>query len=186
MSNFFYVQKGQLFRCWRTLLGCCRKLMRICCQFCLIFIERNHGHPNSRGYALCASKGKTTIDFLNAWPPTTIPNFRSNPKGWTNLVSTMQSQNEQASQVAIPKRLQVSLLMTFTPDPSSIMHPDISSPLMMNFMAGLWWSMTIGLATDSMKCVAMANGSSLSVLASTDCLDYRTSFSNLFIDTMIW
>ena len=121
-----------------TLLRPLRKLRLLCCQFCFILAERNHGRPNSRGYAPGDSSERTTAEISNKWPPMTMDSFRSNPRGLTERVSAMRSQKGQFSQDVMPRVLHVALLMTFTPYPSSITHPWISVPCTRTLMTRLW------------------------------------------------
>ena len=78
-----------------ALVRALRKLRLLCCQFCLMLVERNHGRPNSRGYAPRDSSDKTTAEISNKWPPMTMASFRSNPRGLTKRVFTM-AQPERA------------------------------------------------------------------------------------------
>ena len=111
-----------------TLARPLRKLRLLCCQFCLMLAERNHGRPNSRGYAAGDSRDSTTVEISNRWPPTTMDSFRSNPSGHTERVSAIRSQKGQFSQDVMPRVVHVALLLTFTPDPPSTTHPCISVP----------------------------------------------------------
>ena len=75
----------------RILLRPRRKLMQLCCQFCFMLAECNHGLPSNIGYAPEASNASTTADISKRWPPTTIPNFRINPNGLIEWVSAIRS-----------------------------------------------------------------------------------------------
>ena len=120
------------------------KLRLLCYQFCLMLAARNHGLPNSRGYAPRDSRDSTTAEISNKWPPMTMDSFRSNPISLTERVSAMRSQKGQFSQDVMPRVVHVALLMTFTPDPSSIAHPCISVPCTRTLMTRLRWSIIVG------------------------------------------
>ena len=69
-----------------------------------------------------------TADTVNACPPKINSKFRIRLIGRTDRVSAIRSQNGHASQSVMPRRLHVVLLITFTLEPSSTMHPMISCP----------------------------------------------------------
>ena len=121
----------------------------------LVLFDRNHGYSKRKWYAPSASSDNTIAEISNVYPPTMISNTRMRPKGRTDRVLDIRSQNEQASQFWMPKRSHVLLLMMLTPDPPSIKHPGTSCPLMITVGAGLWWSITINPYVDSAKIVRL-------------------------------
>ena len=69
---------------------------------------------------------------------------RMNPVGRTELVSANLSQNGHGSQYLIPKVWHVRRLITFAPEPPSIIIPIISFPLIITVIVGLLVSTTTG------------------------------------------
>ena len=163
-----------------TLLRPLRKLRLLCCQFCLILAERNHGRPNSRGYAPGDSSDRTTAEISNRWPPMKTYSFRNNPRGLTERVSAMRSPNGQFSQDVMPRVLHVALLMTFTPDPPSITHPWILVPCTRTLITGLRWSMIVGprLVFVNKAGIALCGAYNRASIA---CRNRGTKFKSLFI-----
>ena len=83
-------------------------------------------------------------------------NFRNRPRGRTECVSAIRNQKGQFSHEVMPRLVHVALLMTFTPEPSSTTHSVIFVPCTRTFMAGFWWSMTVGPGLGFVKRVEMA------------------------------
>ena len=133
-----------------------QKLMLLCCHCCTMFAELYQGCPKRRGYARGASRASSIANILNMCPPTVIVNLRSSPNGLRDLESAMRSHNGHTSQLVMPRRLQVALLLIFSPEPPSTMHPGISCPCTRTFMAGLWWSTTTDPVVDSAKLAGIA------------------------------
>ena len=133
-----------------------RKLRWLCCQFCLILAERNHGRPSRRGYAPRASSASTTTQISNKCLLIMMDNFRKRPRGRTERVSAIRSQEGRFSYEVMLRLLQMALLMTFTPEPPSTTHPVISVPCTKTLIAGFWWSMTVGPWLGSIKRVGIA------------------------------
>ena len=76
----------------------------------------------------------------------------------TELVSAILSQNGHGSQSLIPKVSHVLSLMTFTPEPLSIMFQIISLPLIITMMVWVLVSTTIGPSSRSEKNVGVGSG----------------------------
>ena len=110
----------------------------------------------------------------------TMDSFRNNPRGLTDRVSAMRSQNGQFSQDVIPKDWHVALLMTFTPDPPSITHPWISVPCTRTLITGLLWSTSVGSGFVSVSSVGMAWSGACN-LASIACRNHGTRAKSLLI-----
>ena len=146
--------------------------------------ERNHGRPNSRGYAHGDSRDSTIVEILNRWPPTMMDSFRSSPRGRTERVSAICSQKGKFSQDVIPMVVHVALVITFTPDLPSTTHPCISVPCTKTLMAGLRWSMIVGPRLVSMKRVGMVLCGVCS-RASIACRNRGTKFKSLLIVSVI-
>ena len=128
-----------------------RKLIQLYFQLCLIFADRSQGLPSSIGYAPEVSRASITAEISKRCPLMMIPNFRIKPKGLTERVSAMRSQNGQASHSEIPNCAQVFALITFTPEPPSILHPATSCPCRNNLIARLLCSTTVGPSLISVK-----------------------------------
>ena len=104
----------------------------------------NHGRPNSKGYAPCTFSCNTTADIWKVCPPIVTSKSQMSPVGWTKLVSAILNQKGHGSQSWIPKVSHVLLLMTFTPEPPSIIVLMISLPLTIVGIDGLLVSTTAG------------------------------------------
>ena len=146
--------KACVLSCIRTLIFVQPRWKRIwlCYQFCLMLAERNHGHPSRRGYAPGASSPNTTAEISNRWPLMMFDNLCNSPRGLIECVSAILSQKGKFSHVVMPRLLHVALLMTFTPEPLSTMHPAISVPCTSTLIVGFWWSIIVGALEDSVKC----------------------------------
>ena len=110
--------------------------MWLCRKFYLMLAERNHDRPNGRGYGHGASSANMTTDISNRWPSMMIDNLRKSPRGLTARVSAILNQKGQLSHDVMPKLLHVALLMKFTPEPLSTIHPVISVPCTSTFIVG--------------------------------------------------
>ena len=158
-----------------------RKLMSLCCQFLLMLAVRNHGHPNRRGYAHGASSANTTTDISHTWPPMMIDNLHKSPRGLTERVSAILSQKGQLSHDVMPRLLHVALLMTFTPETPSTIHPVISVPCTNTFIARFWWSIISGPLDAFVKCDGMV----VSGVYNRDSMAYRKRSTRLRILLMV-
>ena len=93
-----------------------------------MFAVHNHGQPSKKGYEPGASNLKMTIDTVKACPPKVNSKFRIRPMGQTKHVSSMCNQNGDDSHSVMSSLEQVASIMTFTPDPPSIMLPETCCP----------------------------------------------------------
>ena len=122
---------------------------------CVVF---SHGRPNSKGYAPCTFNWNTIADIQKACPPIVTSNSRMSPVGRTKLVSAILNQKGHSSQSRIPKVSHVLLLITFTPEPLSIIVPAISLPLTITIIDGLLVSTTAGPSSRLEKNVGAGSG----------------------------
>ena len=106
------------------------------CQFCLICVVRSHGRPSSRGYAPCTFSCSTMADKRNMWPPIVTSRSWINPVGQTELVSAMRNQKGHGSHSWMPRLSHVRRLMTFTPNPPSMIVLAISLPFTITVIVG--------------------------------------------------
>ena len=97
-------------------------------------------------------------DMQKVCPPIVTSKSRMSPVGQTKLVSAIRNQKGHGSHSGMPKVSQVLLLMTFTPDPPSIIVPVISLPFTITVIVGLLVSTTAGPSSGLEKNVGVGAG----------------------------
>ena len=98
------------------------------------------------------------MDIRNTCPPIVMSKFRMSPVGRTELVSAIRSKNGHGSESLIPNVSHVRWLITFTPEPPSIIVLVISFPLIITIIVGLLMSTTTGPSSRLEKNVGAGSG----------------------------
>ena len=163
----------------RTLVFPHRKVIIFFCQFYLICAVTSHSCPSSRGYAPCTFSCNTKTDLRRACPPIVTSRSRISPVGRTELVSAIHNQKGHGSHSWMPRVSHVCLLMTFTPDPLSIIVPAISLPFTITVIVGLLLS---GLE----KNVGVGAGFGLMTVAWRSAVNRGTNWSRRANGSTIW
>ena len=101
-----------------------------------------------------------------------------NPVGRTELVSVIRNQKGHGSHSRMPKVSHVLLLMTFTPDPPSVIVLAISLPFTITVIAGLLVSTTAGPSSGLEKNVVVGVGFGLMMVSWRSAMSRGTNCSS--------
>ena len=80
----------------------------------------------------------------------------------------------------------VALVMTFTPEPPSMIRPKISSPCRITLMIRFWWSTTVGPVVDFVKFARIITEFIFHICASNVCRNLGIQLNILSIIIVIW
>ena len=106
-------------------------------------------------------------------------------RGRTEVVSTILSQNGHGSHSQITNLSHIILLITLTPNLSSIMVLDTSVPLIITMVVEFYSFITIGPSLAFVKWIWTADYSFL-ITATTDSVNLGTNFNRPTNDSVIW